>query len=137
MPLCSISNGTTNFKKYKQLFEYQHFLLFSDICGQSSNLYLNVVHFFNTSVNKTSVAPQDCCFLALVSNMCCSIGVTLKVVWAEFSTLSLVVFFMCVITWRIQARPRLELKSHPRFHPVSWSWSVVASGSSTVSTKPN
>jgi hypothetical protein len=24
--------------------------------GQSSNLYLNVVHFFNTSVNKTSVA---------------------------------------------------------------------------------
>jgi hypothetical protein len=24
--------------------------------GQSSNLYLNVVHFFNTSVRKTSVA---------------------------------------------------------------------------------
>ncbi len=24
--------------------------------GQSSNLYLNVVHFFNTSVNYTSVA---------------------------------------------------------------------------------
>ncbi len=24
--------------------------------GQSSNLYLNAVHFFNTSVNKTSVA---------------------------------------------------------------------------------
>jgi hypothetical protein len=24
--------------------------------GQSSNLYLNVVHFFNTSVNETSVA---------------------------------------------------------------------------------
>jgi hypothetical protein len=24
--------------------------------GQSSNLYLNVVHFFNTSVYKTSVA---------------------------------------------------------------------------------
>ncbi len=23
--------------------------------GQSSNLYLNVVHFFNTSVNQTSV----------------------------------------------------------------------------------
>jgi hypothetical protein len=23
--------------------------------GQSSNLYLNVVHFFNTSVNETSV----------------------------------------------------------------------------------
>jgi hypothetical protein len=25
-------------------------------CGQSINLYLNFVHFFNTSVNKTSVA---------------------------------------------------------------------------------
>ncbi len=25
--------------------------------GQSSNLYLNVVHFFNISVNYTSVAP--------------------------------------------------------------------------------
>jgi hypothetical protein len=24
--------------------------------GQSSNLYLNVVHFFDTSLNKTSVA---------------------------------------------------------------------------------
>ncbi len=24
--------------------------------GQSSNLYLNAVHFFNTSANKTSVA---------------------------------------------------------------------------------
>jgi hypothetical protein len=24
--------------------------------GQSSNLYFNVVHFFNTNVNKTSVA---------------------------------------------------------------------------------
>ncbi len=24
--------------------------------GQSYNIYLNVVHFFNTSVNKTSVA---------------------------------------------------------------------------------
>ncbi len=24
--------------------------------GQSSNLYINVVHFLNTSVNKTSVA---------------------------------------------------------------------------------
>ncbi len=41
--------------------------------GQSSNLYLNVVHFFNTSVNYTSVAAEDSCFPALVSNMCCSI----------------------------------------------------------------
>jgi hypothetical protein len=40
---------------------------------QSSNLYLNVAHFFNNSVNKTSVAALYRCFLALVSNMCCSI----------------------------------------------------------------
>jgi hypothetical protein len=32
--------------------------------GQISNLYLNVAHFFNTSVNKTSVAAQDSCFSA-------------------------------------------------------------------------
>jgi hypothetical protein len=41
--------------------------------GQSSNLYLNVVHFFNTSVNWTSVAAYDCCFPALVPNMHCTI----------------------------------------------------------------
>ncbi len=35
-------------KKCKQLFEYQHLLL---LRVQSSNLYLNVVNFFNTSVN--------------------------------------------------------------------------------------
>jgi hypothetical protein len=39
--------------------------------GQSSNLYLNVVHFFNTSVNKTTVA-------ALLSNMHCSISASLE-----------------------------------------------------------
>ncbi len=41
--------------------------------GQSSNLYLNVVHFFNTSLNQTSVAASDSCFPELVSNMYCSI----------------------------------------------------------------
>jgi hypothetical protein len=41
--------------------------------GQSSNLYLNVRYFFNTCVNETSVAAKDSCFLALMSNMCCSI----------------------------------------------------------------
>ena len=35
--------------------------------GQSSNEYLNVVHFFNTGVNTTSVAAQDNGFPALVS----------------------------------------------------------------------
>ncbi len=42
--------------------------------GQSSNLYLNVIYFFNTSVDSTSVAAQDSCFPALVTNMCCSIA---------------------------------------------------------------
>ncbi len=41
-------------------------------CGQSSYLYLNVVHFFNTSVNYTSVATKDSCFPALVSDTFCS-----------------------------------------------------------------
>ncbi len=36
---------------------------------KSSNLYLNFVHFFNTSVYYTSVAAQDSCFPALVSNI--------------------------------------------------------------------
>jgi len=37
-------NNTPN--KCKQLFEYQHLLLLKDIWGQSSDFYLNVVHFF-------------------------------------------------------------------------------------------
>jgi hypothetical protein len=61
--------GAAHFKKCKQLFEYQHLLLLRNICGQRSNLY------FNTCVNKTSVAAEDSCFPALVSNMCCSIVV--------------------------------------------------------------
>ncbi len=35
--------------------------------GQSSNLYLNIVNFFNTNVNQTSVAAKDSSFPALVS----------------------------------------------------------------------
>jgi hypothetical protein len=45
-------------------------------------------------------------------------GDSLKVVCAEFSTLSLAVFVMSVIEWHLQARPHLELKTQPRFHPV-------------------
>jgi hypothetical protein len=41
--------------------------------GQSFNSYLNVVHFFNASVNKTSVAAEDNCFPALVTSIYCSI----------------------------------------------------------------
>ncbi len=43
-----IYNETARFKKHKQLFEYKPLLLIRDICGQSSNPYLNVVHFFKT-----------------------------------------------------------------------------------------
>ncbi len=42
--------------------------------GQSSNLCLNAIHFFNTRVNQTSVAALDSCFSALVSNTCYYIG---------------------------------------------------------------
>ncbi len=46
-------------------------------------------------------------------------GDTLKVVWAEFSTLSLAVFcFMSVIAWYRQAHPHLELKTQPMSCPV-------------------
>jgi hypothetical protein len=38
-------------KKYKQLFVYQHSTYIDKSVGQSYNLYLNVAHFFNTSVN--------------------------------------------------------------------------------------
>jgi len=34
--------------------------------GQSSYLYLNVVHFINNSVNYTSEAAKDSCFPGLV-----------------------------------------------------------------------
>jgi hypothetical protein len=40
-------NGRACFKKRKQLFQYQHLLLETSV-GQSSNSYLNVVHFLNT-----------------------------------------------------------------------------------------
>jgi hypothetical protein len=52
-----LDNGTTHFKKCNQLLEHQHLLLLRDIYGgESSNLYLNVIHFFITTVNCTSVA---------------------------------------------------------------------------------
>jgi hypothetical protein len=44
-------NGTVHFKKCKQLFEYQHLLLLRDIWWSKYNIYINAVHFFNTSVN--------------------------------------------------------------------------------------
>jgi hypothetical protein len=47
--------------------------------SQSSNLYLNVVPFFNTSINKTSVVAWDSCFPALASKMQCSIVTWIKI----------------------------------------------------------
>jgi len=44
-------------------------------------------------------------------------GDDLKVVCAEFSTLSQAVFVMSVIKLHRQARPRLELRTRPRFCP--------------------
>jgi hypothetical protein len=46
-------SGTAHFKKCKQSFEYQHLLLHRVIylVVKVNNLYLNVVHFFNTSIN--------------------------------------------------------------------------------------
>ncbi len=43
-------------KKCEQLFEYHHSYYLVTSGGQSSNLYSNVVHFFNTNVNLISVA---------------------------------------------------------------------------------
>jgi hypothetical protein len=47
-----IANGATRLKKCKKIFEYQHIYSYLETSGgQSSNLYLNVVQFFNASVN--------------------------------------------------------------------------------------
>ncbi len=46
-------------------------------------------------------------------------GENLKVVWVEFLTLSYAVLFKSVIAWCNQVGPHLELKTQPRFYPVS------------------
>ncbi len=69
------TNERARFNKCKQLFQYQHLLFLETSGGRSSNQYLNVVQFFNTSVNKTSVVAKDSCFPPLVSNMCFSIDI--------------------------------------------------------------
>jgi hypothetical protein len=48
------ANGTESLKNVKNCLNTNTFIETSG--GQSSNLYLNVVHFFNTSVSWTSVA---------------------------------------------------------------------------------
>ncbi len=46
-------------------------------------------------------------------------GENLKLVWAEFSTLSLSVSMMCMVLIYLDARPHLALKTRPRFSTVS------------------
>jgi hypothetical protein len=47
-------------------------------------------------------------------------GENLKVVWAENSTLSSVVFALSVNAWHTQPRTHLELKTRPRFRPLGY-----------------
>ncbi len=50
-------------------------------------------------------------------------GENLKVVWAEFSTLGWVVLLNVYNSWPIQTMQSLDLKTWPRFRPVSLSLS--------------
>jgi len=47
-------NGTPHFKNVNNCLNTSIYSYLGTSGGQNSNLYLNVVHFFNTSVNKTS-----------------------------------------------------------------------------------
>ncbi len=71
-------NGTARLKNVNKSMNTNISLCLETSGHQSSNLYFNVVHFFNTSVDKTSVATWDTCFPALVSNTCCSIAYMTK-----------------------------------------------------------
>ena len=44
-------NGTACFKNVDNYLNIDIYPCLQTSCGQSSNLYLNVVYFFNTSVN--------------------------------------------------------------------------------------
>ncbi len=55
-------------------------------------------------------------------------GDNLKLVLVKFSTLSLAVLEMIVTAWHEQAGPHLELKTRPRFYPLSFSVSMVKPG---------
>jgi hypothetical protein len=74
LKLPQMSDGTAHFKNVNNCLNTNIYSYLETTGGQSSNLYLNVVHFFNASVNLTSVAAQDSCFPALVSNTCCPIN---------------------------------------------------------------
>jgi hypothetical protein len=51
-----MSNGTAHFKNASNCLNTNINSYLETSGGQSYNLYLNVVHIFKTSVNKTSVA---------------------------------------------------------------------------------
>jgi hypothetical protein len=54
-------------------------------------------------------------------------GNNLKVVWAEFLTLSLAVLVMSAIGWHTKASSYLELKALPLFCPVNLHLSLLMS----------
>ncbi len=49
-------NGTAHIKNVNNCLNTNIYSYLQTSGGQSSNLYLKVVHFFNTSANQTSVA---------------------------------------------------------------------------------
>ncbi len=55
-------------------------------------------------------------------------GVNIKLVWAEFSTLSQAVLMMCMYFIYVDTYPHLWLKTRPRFGPVSLSLSMLKPG---------
>jgi hypothetical protein len=52
----TLNNGTVRFKNVNNYLNTNFYSILDTSGGQSSNLYLNVVHFFSTSVNLASAA---------------------------------------------------------------------------------
>jgi hypothetical protein len=66
LQLTKVQNGTAHFKNVSNCLNTKINFYLQTSADQSSNLYLNVVHFFNTSINQTSMVAQDSLFPALV-----------------------------------------------------------------------
>ncbi len=64
-------------------------------------------------------------------------GEKLKVVWAEFSTLSLAVLIMRATAWHRQTHPHAKLKTRPRFCPVSLSLSMTSRNFLRIRREPS
>jgi len=94
------NNGTANFKNVNNCLNTNIYSYLETTGDQSSSLYLNVAHFFNASVNLTSVAAQDSCFPALVSNTCCPINTVL---------IAIKPFFLCQHTWALHFYSTLNI----------------------------